>query len=316
MNVINATDSNNDANVDGHASQVKVFSCKKCDYHTCRQYDYSKHLLTDKHKNKYNKKTEIKHKVVNKISETCLCGKTYKHKSSFCKHKKVCGVCLKDSSISSVCDVIKQNNEFKELLVEQNKHILELIKEKSTAMITTNANNNNNNNNNTNNNCQQFNLQFFLNEQCKDAINIDDFVKTVVIQLQDLENSLTLGYCDNLSKVIVNALGAMDLYKRPIHCSDLKRETFYIKSGDLWEKENEDRKKIKKVITAVEGKTINKLAEWPKSHPNSLIGTHRDNTTYMKIARQVSGGDLSKEESNVNKIISNIAQKVTINKKK
>jgi hypothetical protein len=232
-----------------------------------------------------------------------------------------------DGQHADLIDVIKQNNEFKELLVEQNKHILELIKEKSTAMIATNANNNNannnnannnnnSNNNNTNNNCQQFNLQFFLNEQCKDAINIDDFVKTVVIQLQDLENSLTLGYCDNLSKVIVNALGAMDLYKRPIHCSDLKRETFYIKSGDLWEKENEDRKKIKKVITAVEGKTINKLAEWPKSHPNSLIGTHRDNTTYMKIARQVSGGDLSKEESNVNKIISNIAQKVTINKKK
>jgi hypothetical protein len=305
---------------------AKTFCCEKCEYITIRKSSFSKHLLTLKHesltsvnKNKVAKVAKVAKtpKMANTSNSNvsqhvcAKCSKTYKSRVGLWYHLKKCDKLpqLTESDInvmdndslknSTVLEIVKQNQEFKELIVG-------LIKDKNNTII--------NNTTNTNHNNNQFNLNFFLNEQCKDALNMDEFLNTIVIQLTDLENSLALGYSDGLSKIIVTGLNALDLHKRPIHCSDLKRETLYIKEGNIWEKDNEDRKKIKRVICAVERKTIGKLAEWPKSHPNSLIGSHQDNTTYMKIVRQVSGGDLEKAEMNLNKIIKNIAQEVKIGK--
>lgn len=306
-------DATNDANK--VAKSCKQFCCEKCDYFTSRLSSYDKHLNTSKHKMMTNDATKCakvaKHvHTPQVILYSCDCGKKYKYRQGLYVHKKKCNqIVVKMETMSdsnqphpqlsnnTVLEIVKQNQEFKELIVE-------LIKDKNNTVI--------NNVTNTNNN--QFNLNFFLNEQCKDALNMDEFLNTIVIQLTDLENSLALGYSDGLSKIIVTGLNALDLHKRPIHCSDLKRETLYIKEGNIWEKDNEDRKKIKRAICAVERKTIGKLAEWPKTHPNSLIGSHQDNTTYMKIVRQVSGGDLEKAEMNLNKIIKNIAQEVKIGK--
>ena len=297
---------------------LKKFCCEECCYDTSRKSSLDKHLLTAKHQRATLQKTqseivqsEIAQPAQSESDNNCLCGKTYKFRQGLFAHRKTCAKVSSElhfahtPSNNVIIDFVKQSNEFIELILEQNKQIIDLIEK--TKSNTTTINNVGNNNN-------HFNLQFFLNDKCKDALNMTDFLNTIVIQLKDLENSLALGYSDGLSKVIVTALNALDTCKRPIHCSDLKRETLYIKDGDVWEKDCDDRKKIKKVINSVENKTIHKLAEWPKTHPNSLNGSHVDNTTYMKIVRQVSGGDLSKEETNVNKIIANIAQKVIIDK--
>ena len=313
---------------------IKYF-CEKCDYHTSKKNNLTQHLLTVKHCATQNddlnddKTSLIQPNPAKALSVPfeCGCGKKYKHRQGLHVHKKA-GTCVtkinkndnnasdnthsdqqqsidlcanndtKQSVIALVkqnLEIIKQNNEFKELIIEQNKQMINLTNKPNV----------------TNN---QFNLNFFLNERCKDALNMTEFLNTITIQLNDLENSLELGYSDGLSKIIVTGLNALELCKRPIHCSDLKRETLYIKDGDIWEKDNEDRKKIKNAINSIERKTLRKLADWPKTYPNSLVGSHIDNTTYMKIVRQVSGGDLDKSESNINKIIKNIAQGVQIDK--
>ena len=317
------------------------FSCKTCDYNTGNRRDYRQHLLTAKH-------TRITFPAISRHfppfpaaasvvqSFVCACGKKYKFKQGLSKHKHACEAITPvdaidadatqvDTIVANYCDdpaaqnnivieIVNQHNEFKELIAQQNRQIIELIKDKHSSTVINNVTNNNNTNN-TNTNHNKFNLNVFLNEKCKDALNIDEFLNTIVIQLTDLEESLALGYSDGLSKIISTRLNALDLHKRPIHCSDFKREIMYIKDGDVWEKDNEDRIKIKKAICAIERKTIGKLAEWPKMYPNSLIGSHQDNTTYMKIVRQVSGGDLNKAETNLNKIIKNIAQEAQIDKK-
>ena len=237
------------------------YSCESCQYKTDNKTEYSRHILTRKHENAtkcYNENTK----------NICECGKIFKHHSSYYRHVKKCEkeqkeeplvinsnsnenvstnaiIEMKDYIFDFMKETLKENKELKDLIVEQNKQLLELnSKEHGTTNIT--------------NNKTKFNMNFFLNEKCKDAVNLMDFVNDLQIHLTDLENVGRLGYTEGISKIFINGLKQLDVSKRPIHCSDIKREVLYVKDQDAWEKENEENKKIKRqyIISAV--KTLNK----------------------------------------------------------
>jgi hypothetical protein len=215
---------------------------------------------------------------------------------------------------SIILDVVKENKEFKDLIVEQNKQNLELQKQvielasKSNAIVTNNTTNNSITNN-------RFNLNFFLNEKCKDALNIMDFVESLQLQLSDLEQTGKLGFAEGISKIFVKGLKALDIYKRPIHCSDVKREVLYVKDENKWEKENLEKQKIKKMIHHITNKNIKQISEWVKLNPNCKDSNSKKNDEYIKmICNSMCGIDPEETETNMNKIISNVVKEVVINK--
>jgi hypothetical protein len=239
-----------------------------------------------------------------------ICEKSYKDKSGLWRHKKKCfpkkEITIADSTLM---EIIKQNQEFKEMIIEQAKktidlqsQIKELIKQPST-ITTTNTNTTINNNN-------RFNLNVFLNEKCKDAMNITDFVDSLELTLQDLEKTAELGYVKGLTNIIVNGLNQLDICKRPIHCSDIRRETLYIKDNNIWEKENEEKKKITRAIKHISIKNAKQVGEWTKGNKGYDISTNKKSDKYLKIVSEANGG----EPEEINKIISNISSKVIIDK--
>lgn len=249
---------------------------------------------------------------------SCACGKIYKFRQSLYNHKQGCTK-LNNAQANSTANATANTPISNELILKLIQQNAELIA-KSTAGVTNNIINNynttNNNTNSNNGNTNNFNLQFYLNETCKDALTMDEFLDTIHIKLIDLDNSRILGYSGGLSKIIIKHLNDIDEHKRPIHCSDLKRNTMYIKAGVKWEKENEDHTNIKRAIKIVEHKTIKHIPEWVKTYPNCIKATHRDSTPYLNMIMELTGrgGDLEKEENNINAIIKKIAENVAINK--
>ena len=295
------------------ANNAKNFSCEKCAFKCSKKSNFVKHLTTRRHQMLTN---DLQKNADNFNHEfNCYCGRTYKHRQSLYKHQKECKnlkVCdVANESTEQSCsqiekltnlifDVVKQNQELQ-------KQVLELSKEKS---IITNSNNNNNT---TNNN--KFNLNFFLNEQCKDAMNIMDFVKSLTLQLSDLERVGQVGYAEGISKVIVNGLKDLDVFKRPIHCSDLKREILYVKDKGIWEKENEENTKIKMAIKHIAHKNVQQISDWQQENPQYTDPESIVNEEYMKIVNHSMGGFTEQEdETNYNKIIKNVAKEVVIQK--
>jgi hypothetical protein len=168
-------------------------------------------------------------------------------------------------------------------------------------------------NNITNNN--SFNLNVFLNEKCKDALNIMDFVNSLQLKLTDFEETGRLGYVEGISKIIVNGLKQMDVHKRPIHCTDVKRETMYVKDKDVWEKENEDKSRLSKAVKMVADKNFQQMMEWQKEYPECTINNTQQNENFIKIMLAVLGGQTQEEdEKNREKILRNIAKEVVIDK--
>jgi len=202
---------------------------------------------------------------------------------------------------------VKENTEFKEMLIEQNKMIMKVYeKEASTTGSICNINSHN----------KTFNLNVFLNEQCKDAMNITDFVDSLQLQLSDLENVGKLGFVEGISNIIIKNLKALDITKRPIHCSDPKRETVYIKDDNKWEKESEEKQKLRKVIKRVAYKNTKMLPLFRAKHPDCGKSESKYSDQYNKLIVESMGGggrggnDVEKE----NKIIKNIAKQVVIEK--
>jgi hypothetical protein len=244
----------------------------------------------------------------------CACGKHYTVSSGLWRHKQICKYlkegdnAVKTADTANIMDMcitmLKENKDFKDLLMEQMKQLIDISKEGRNTVI--------NNTSNTTN--TRFNLNVYLNETCKDAVNMVDFVDSLHLQLSDLEETGKLGYSNGMSRIFINGLKDMDACKRPIHCSDLKRETLYIKEDDVWEKDNEERDKIKKAIRKIEQKNIQQIPIWIKAHPNCVISANRDSTPYLKMVMQSTGGPNPDETANMNKIISNIAREVFINK--
>ena len=281
----------------------KNFNCNKCNYTCSKQSLWNKHILTAKHLN-----VDL---CLPKISEKkyiCECGKEYKYKQSIHVHKKKCSnniILEKNQLTNVVVELIKQNQEFKDLLIEQNNKILELSQKTNNIQF-------NNSNNNTINN--KFNLNFFLNEQCKDAMNIMDFANSLEIKIKELEDVGTLGYATGISNIIIRGLNALDIHKRPIHCSDLKREIIHIKDKDIWEQDKEKQLFIT-AIKKVARKNMMKVVDWKTENPdfNDLQSKTMDKYTNLLI--EATGPyTVEDKEKNFNKIIRNVAKEVTIKK--
>jgi hypothetical protein len=322
----------------------KIFLCESCDYSTCKNSEFKKHLLTNKHINttKYNTLGILLEKEY-----ICHCGKEYNHRASLFNHKKRCkqnqdasisgasisGASISGASISgaSVTDasnnviqllinenkeLINENKEFKNENKEIKNMILELVKSNNDLqkqMIdvclkiqpgNTVINSNSHNNNKT------FNLQLFLNEECKDAMNMSEFINSIEIKVSDLENMGKIGYVEGMSNIIIKQLNDTDINKRPVHCSDAKRETLYIKEENKWEKDTQETKQMFKAVRGVDKKNYKILANWKDTHPKCMESKSNQSDEYMKVVSKVMDGD----EENVNKVIKKVAKQVLIDK--
>ena len=288
---------------------LKIFECKNCDYISSKKHNYLKHLTTLKHINATSA-TKICCKSSTKVATSfdCdRCEKKYINRSGLWRHKKTCLPNNDYLNSGVMLELIKQNQEFKELIIDQNNKMLELVKERPSPII-----NNNNTNNNCNNKNNNFNLNFFLNEQCKDAINIKDFINSIQLQLSDLENTGKLGYVNGISKIFINGLKELDVYKRPVHCSDLKRETLYVKDENKWEKESN---KLKSAIQEISHKNIKQISQWSQENPSCKDITSKKNDEYLNLINNcMAGSDKEEMNENYQKIIHNISKEVVINK--
>jgi hypothetical protein len=295
----------------------KIYECNKCDFQCSKLSNYNKHLMTRKHQMEIsgNKKMPKNAKNIHKCK---ICNKEFKTNSGLWKHSQKCNyeeleeentkiVESPPSEQSLIIEVLKQNNEFKELILEQNKQIKEL----STSAQTIN-NNNTVNNVNSNN---SFNLNVFLNEDCKDALNIMDFVNSVKVKMKEVEDVGALGYAEGIGGIFVRALNELDVYQRPIHCSDLKRETLYVKDENGWEKEEETNPKVKKSIRYLAHQNVKAISEWKEKNSSWQKRHSQTEEQYYKITGNSMGAcEPEGNEKNYNKIIRKVAKEVTIDK--
>jgi hypothetical protein len=296
------------------------FYCEKCDFRCCKKYSWERHIDTSKHLQETNgniletKKGEKGQKGQNEqIKEfSCEnCDKEFKTRSGLWKHKKICNEDIKNNEEPQknetpdkelIMMLVKQNTQ----LFEQNSEMLEIIK--------NGTHNTNNSHNNTNSHNKTFNLQFFLNETCKDAMNIMDFVDSIKLQLSDLENVGKVGYVEGISNIITTNLKALDVTQRPIHCADKKREVLYVKDENKWEKEDDDKKKIRKAIKRVACKNQRLLPKFKEEHPDCGNYHSKFSDQYNKIVVESMGGSGNNDIEKEDKIIKNISKNVTIDK--
>jgi Txe/YoeB family toxin of Txe-Axe toxin-antitoxin module len=295
-------------------NSASKFYCKYCDYGTYKKCNYDTHIASAKHQ-RITKDYEMGHnsatnqpqicKTMSSKGETfvCYCGKEYHHRQGLWKHKKTCTHNSDENNIISneptdkdlIMMLIKDNSEFKNMMMEVLK------------------NGTHNTNTTTNSHNKAFNLQFFLNETCKDAMNIMDFVESIQLQLSDLEKMGEIGYVEGISNIIVKNLNALDVTQRPVHCTDKKRETIYIKDEDKWEKD-EEKNKIRKVIKKIATKNARLIQKFKEKHPDYNQYHSKYSTQYHKLIIESLGGsgenDLEKED----KIIRNITKNILVDK--
>jgi hypothetical protein len=318
---------------------AKKFTCNCCNYACSKESDYRKHLATGKHNKLINVNRQLTQKSQNFICLTC--SKEYKSNVGLWKHKKKCNslesitetapeqaavpspepspppaghiaspIYMTQSSIppditfftNLVLEVVKNNAELQKQNQEFQKQMLEIYKT-TNGSVTNNSHSHN----------KTFNMQFFLNEQCKDAMNIMDFVNSMTLEFSDLEDVGKLGYVEGISNIIIRKLNALDVYKRPIHCSDAKREIMYVKDENIWEKENSTYDKLRKAIKHITYKNSSMLVPWSKEHPQCMNNQHHLNDVYVQMMGQAMGGKESFLESE-NKIMKKIAKAVLIDK--
>lgn len=288
------------------------FKCECCDYITSKKNNLTKHFASQKHiiiKRYFDYQNEVA-----KAKSQCACGKTYKHRQSLHTHRKTCPIVLnKDAALVEpkqqelnlsseiLVELIRQNKDLQNVLVEQNNKMMEMSKPQQVVI------------NNTTNN--QFNLQVFLNEQCKDALNIMDFVNSLQLQVKDFETTGRVGFVEGISRIIVNGLKQIDVHKRPIHCTDVKRETLYIKDQDLWEKANPDKNKLKRAVNIVAQKNLRQLPKWQQENPDCTNINAKENETYLQLSLAALGGRSPEEDAKyMDKIVRNVLKEVVIDK--
>jgi hypothetical protein len=271
--------------------------------------DWTRHTLTPKHQ----KRTNGNDLETNLDEKTyfCVCGKNYATKSGLWKHNKITACSVLETSDNkmfeltqeTIINILKQNSEFQQMLLEQNKTIIELSKNNSIT-----------NNNNINSHNKTFNLNMFLNETCKNAMNITDFVDSLKLQISDLEKVGEVGYIEGISSIIIKNLNAMDITERPIHCTDKKRETMYIRDEDKWEKEDEKKAKLHKMVKNVAYKNINLISDFQELHPDWKKINSKYSDQINKIIIESMGGKGDNEYEKEEKIIKRVAKEVFVDK--
>jgi hypothetical protein len=305
-------------------NQYSIFYCEKCDYNTNNKKDYNKHLSTLKHQNVSQMKQTNPDMSSN---HTCFCGQILNSRTTFWRHKKKCiNVPTKENNPEEISNnllikLLSQNNDLQQLLLEQSKQnyeqskqMYEIAKDAKITNNNTSTNNSHNNSHNTTNTNNHFNLQIYLNETCKDAVNLTDFVNSLQVKLKDLEETARLGYSEGVSKIFINGLNELDVCKRPIHCSDAKRETLYIKDKNEWTKDA-DKAKLTSAIKMVGKKNIQQIFEWQKKYPEYNDPSSRQNDKYLKmLCNAMNGSTDDEQEKNMEKIIRTITKEVVIDK--
>jgi hypothetical protein len=301
-----------------------IFECKICDFKCSYKRDFERHINTKKHKN--NENTTIDNDLGPKKPEfkifTCeFCKKIYCDRAGLWRHRKKCeNAKLSDKNTilenfttdkDLIMMLIKDNNELRKMMMEQqslmlenNNKVLEICKNGTHNTTNTHTNSHN----------KAFNLNFFLNETCKNAMNIMDFAESIQLQLSDLEAVGEAGYVEGISNIIVKNLKALDITERPIHCADKKREVIYIKDQDKWEKEDEDKKKLRKVINKVACKNQRLLSKFKELHPGCNYSESKYSDHYSKLVIEAMGGSGNNDVEKAEKIIRNIAKEVVIDK--
>jgi hypothetical protein len=279
------------------------FSCEVCAFKCSKNSNYLKHLLTRKHKT-LTKPNIFNSENAPKILECPQCKHTYKHASTLSAHRKKCKPSEPSSQALEEPDVKILTNLVFELVksnTDLQKQMMEVCKKGNMSITHNNSHN------------KTFNLNLFLNEQCKDAMNMVDFVNSMTLELSDLEEVGNLGYVEGISNIVIRKLNALDVCKRPIHCSDAKREIVYVKEDDVWEKENNTYDKLRKVVKQVTYKNSSLLVPWSEKYPNCMNNQHHLNDVYVRMMGQAMGGRESFLESE-NKIMKKIAKAVLIDK--
>jgi len=295
--------------------KTAAYSCSVCTFISRNKTDFDRHLLTAKHKKnekRIQKDTEKVPKICPEIYK-CGCGKTYHHHSGLWRHKKSCSFFLigesdellllgdKLNEKDLIMYLLKENKEFKEMIIDQSNKMMELATKPSTI-------------NNTNcNNKQQFNLQVFLNEKCKNAMNMSDFVSSLEIENGDFEDMGKLGYVQGISNIFIKGLKDLDETIRPLHCSDRKREILYIKENDEWNKD-ETKDKMRNAIALIAHKNFKYIPIWKDANPSADDATNKKNDQYIRIVNQVTTGITPDDCTGINKIIRNVANRVTIDR--
>jgi hypothetical protein len=300
---------------------AKNFDCKLCNYLSSKKSDYNKHLLTRKHilcsQATKNGDLATNLRLLSPNDYTCEnCKKPYKDKTGLWRHKKKCDMqlieptnnqVLLDNALNNdnfVNYLIKENKDFKDLLMEQNKMMMKMCENSGTQTIYNNSNNNN----------KTFNLQVFLNETCKDAMNISDFVNSLKIQMSDLENVGEVGFINGITNIIVKNLKSLDVTQRPVHCTDAKREVLYIKDENKWEKEGEENVKLRQAIKRVAYKNTKMLSAFREKYPDCNKSESKYSDQYNKLIIEAMGGKGDNDKEKEDKIIKNIAKEVIIEK--
>jgi hypothetical protein len=284
------------------------YYCENCNYECSKQSEFNKHKQTNKHK-----RVTMDYKKSPK-SFGCMCGKTFVYRQGLYKHKKSCHILNSDTPenididnkssdinvlTNTMMQLIKQNQEFKEIIIELSK--------KDTTI-------NNNNNNTTNNNHQKFNLNFFLNNTCKDAMNMSDFIDNMDINFEDIENIGKNGYVTGMTDMIMSRIKSLDVTKRPMHCTDLKRETMYIKDNNEWEKDTPDNKKLHKMMSIISKRNYSTIPLWRDEHPECQNMKHPQCDFSVDMLRNVLG-DVGEGQIKLdNKVIKNISKHIIVDK--
>jgi hypothetical protein len=292
------------------------FACENCNFKCCKKSDWDRHLLTLKHNNTDKILTNTDDGDAENASLTqnfiCICGKGYKHRQSLFNHKKNCQnkniIKENDNNDNNNND---NNNDLVKYLMKENSELKTMILD---VCKNINMSNQTNCNNISNSNNKTFNLNVFLNETCKDAMNIMDFVDSLKLQLSDLENLGKIGYVEGISSIIVKNLNSLDETMRPVHCTDSKREVMYVKDENKWEKENENNQKLRKAIKSVVRKNSKLLNDFRAKHPDCCKSDSRYSDQYNKLVVEAFGGKGDNDIEKEDKIIKNIVKQVTINK--
>jgi hypothetical protein len=288
-----------------------LYTCTFCSYNTSVKSNYEKHILTPKHQD--NIKTEKNEN--DKCIKCKNCNKTYKTRSGLWYHEKTCVFQEVEKDLpqednfdfkNMFMDLMKQNEEFKKIMLEQNAKMLELANNQSVT------NNNNNTINNTMNN--KFNLQIFLNETCKDAMNIQEFIDYVKVQHSDFENFGKYGYVESMTRIIMRNLMELEVHRRPIHCTDAKREVLYVKDNDVWVNDF-SREKLIRAIKYIAAKNVKQIPSWMDHNPDSKNTQTKLHDKYMRMVCYSMGGrDEAEDQEYYKKIIHNVAKEVVIDK--